>query len=392
MKYTLFDGVGHKSLLPLTYTKPVATLRVGFFSVAEKWERMLNEGTNIRTADYLGEKFENYSDGDSIGISATVLPTESLVEEIRDLKSNQLLISEGRLIAINPLPESGADMDKLLKGFDVLSSESEFKVIERPSDIFRFNGEELERDYQWLCKERKQAELSASNQVIGSNVFVEEGATVECAILNSSTGPIFIAKGAEVMEGTIIRGGCALHEGAVLKLGSKVYGPTTLGPYCKVGGEVNNVVFQGYSNKGHDGFLGNSVIGEWCNLGADTNTSNLKNNYGNVKVWSYQEEQLTDSGLQFCGLVMGDHAKCGINTMFNTGTVVGVNANVFGSGFPEKFIPSYFWGGAEGVQTYNLEKSFEVAEKVMARRGVELDDLDKAILRHVFNESDIYRK
>ncbi|MGB1307109.1 MAG: glucose-1-phosphate thymidylyltransferase, partial [Flavobacteriales bacterium] len=217
-------------------------------------------------------------------------------------------------------------------------------------------------------------------------------AKVEHAILNASTGPIYVGKDAEIMEGSIVRGPLAMCENSVLKMGAKIYGATTLGPYCKVGGEVNNSVLLGYSNKGHDGFLGNSVLGEWCNLGADTNNSNLKNNYAEVKLWSYQSERFVNTGLQFCGLIMGDHSKCGINTMFNTGTVVGVSANVFGAGFPRNFVSSFSWGGSAGYMTYRLNKVFEVAEKVMQRRAIEFNQVEKDILTEVFELTKSYRK
>ena len=224
------------------------------------------------------------------------------------------------------------------------------------------------------------------------NIFIEEGAKLNFCTLNASSGPIYIGKNAEIMEGCVVRGALAMCENSVLKLSAKIYGATTLGPYCKVGGEVNNSVLMGYSNKGHDGFLGNSVLGEWCNIGADSNNSNLKNNYAQVRLWSYETENFAKTGLQFCGLMMGDHSKCGINTMFNTGTVVGVNANIFGSGFPRNFVPSYSWGGASGFTTYLTKKAFEVAKVVMARRNVEFTAQDEAILTQVFEDTKKWRK
>ena len=242
-------------------------------------------------------------------------------------------------------------------------------------------------DYELLTKGRKSTELSSTNTIIGDRVFAEEGVEVEAAILNSKNGPIYLAKGSSIMEGSMVRGGLSLGEYSQLKLGTKIYGAVTIGPHSKVGGEVNNSVIQGYSNKGHDGFLGNSVIGEWCNLGADTNNSNLKNNYDEVKLWSYAKKGFERTGLQFCGLIMGDHSKCGINTMFNTGTVIGVSSNIFGSGFPRNFVPSFSWGGASGFVEYKLDKALKTAEIVFGRRSVELDATERQILTHIYEQT-----
>ena len=391
MGIVLFDGVAHQQLLPLTYTKPVATLRVGIFTIQEKWNHYLGAETSIRTKGYLTEKFEGNNAKTEIGVFAGLLPDADIVDTINNLQENQLLMHNDQVIAICPLP-AVEDMNHAIAKMTVLKYEGDLNIINRPWDIFKLNGEELEKDFEIVKSEKESEEIEASNTVIGNSVFIEKGAKVTCSILNSTTGPIYIAKNAEVMEGCMIRGGFALLENAVLKMGAKIYGPTTIGSFCKVGGEVGNSVMQGYSNKGHDGYMGNSVIGEWCNLGADTNTSNLKNNYGNVKVWSYKEEKLIDSEEQFCGLIMGDHSKCGINTMFNTGTVVGAYANVFGGGFPDKHIPSFSWGGKGGFTTYKLDKSYEVAEQVMARRSIELSAADKEILKAVFENTEKFRE
>lgn len=389
--YTLFDGIGHQALKPLTYTRPVAALRVGILTIQEKWEKYLDEPCRVRTKDYLSSKFDAFESGGSLGIAATALPNKALVKAIKKLEINQLLMKDGMVIAINELPEIVVDMDEYLDGFEMIEFEEEVSFLLNPSDIFRLNGQEILLDFEMIKDSITPQDIDHSNNTIGDQILVADGAKVSMCILNATDGPIYIAKGAEIMEGTIIRGPFAALPGSVCKLGTKIYGPTTLGPYSKVGGEVNNCVFQGYSNKGHDGFLGNSVVGEWCNLGADTNSSNLKNNYGNVKVWSYTQEEQVDTGLQFHGLIMGDHSKCGINTMFNTGTVIGVNANIFGAGFPAKFIPSYAWGGSDGFQTFDLNKSLEVAERVMERRSVKLTPEDKAILTKIHADSAKYR-
>ncbi len=392
MEVILFDGAAHQSLWPLTATKPVAKLRVGILTLEEKWEHYLETKVSLRTKDYLAKKFNENKNSASIGIYAAVLPTEQFAKKIKSLPKGQILMKDGQVLAIAPMPASDADMEKALSGLKVIEYKEELNFIKKPWDLFLHNAEEIEKDFEIVNKTRASIEIDASNTVIGNRLFVEKGAKVSCSIINTNEGAVYIGKNAEVLEGTLIRGSLALCEGAVLKMGAKIYGGTTIGPYSKVGGEVGNSVIQGYSNKGHDGYLGNSVLGEWCNLGADTNTSNLKNNYGNVKVWDYSKKEIVDTGLQFCGLIMGDHSKSGINTMFNTGTVVGVCSNIFGAGFPKKFIPSFSWGGATGFETYKIDKCFEVAETVMARRNKKITTETKKILEHLFEITGGFRK
>lgn len=390
--YTLFDGIAHKSLRPFTFVRPVSGIRIGMTTLAEKWERFLKETPAIRTADYLEELYPSNKESGSIGINAALLPNKGLLDEITALEEGHILAREGVVLAINPLPASDANLDEILSQMKWVETSATAHIIHHPWDIFKLNGVALEEDFNFMKTKVKSAAISPTNTVIGENIILEEGAKVEASVLNASAGPIYIAKGAEVMEGCLIRGPFYLGEGATLKMGAKVYGPTTIGPYCKVGGEVTNVVFFGYSNKGHDGFLGNAVVGEWCNLGADTNCSNLKNNYGEVKAWSYREEKAISTGTQFCGLLMGDHTKCGINTMFNTGTVVGVFSNIFGSGFPDKFIPSFSWGGSDGWEEFKLNKALEVAERMMERRNMNLSDIERRMVKHLFKETSKYRK
>jgi UDP-N-acetylglucosamine diphosphorylase/glucosamine-1-phosphate N-acetyltransferase len=385
--YTLFDGSAHTSLQPLTLTKPVAELRVGIFTIKEKWESYLSSPMRVRTKDYLSHKFHGNDKQGGIGISAAVLPTKDLAEVVEELLPNHLLSCKGKLIAINPMPAADADMDSFLKNFTVVEYDLEISMLEYPWDIFRKNDEQLRLDFELVQKEKIRSKASGlGNTFINEKqIFIEEGAKVTGTFLNALDGPIFIAKDAEVMEGSLVRGPFALCENSTLKMGAKVYGATTIGPHCKVGGELNNVVMQAYSNKGHDGFLGNSVIGEWCNLGADTNSSNLKNNYGNVKVYSYAHKKAIDAGLQFCGLIMGDHSKSGINTMFNTGTVVGVSANIFGGDFPPKHIPSFSWGGAAGFERFDLNKAADVAKRMMSRRNIDFTKSDYKIFEKLYS-------
>ena len=389
MNYILFDGAVRNQLLPFTFTRPVADIRIGILTIREKWEKYLESTTSTITEDYLTGKWPMVELEENVMINASFLPTEPLVEQIKNLKQGEAIFHDEDVVAFFALEDEDIDLDSCKS----IEMEGQALRIEHTWDIFKNNGEALAADFELLTAGRKSQPISSSNQVIApENIFLEEGAKVECSILNASTGPIYIGVNAEVMEGSIVRGALALCENATLKLGAKIYGPTTVGPHSKVGGEVNNSVIFGYSNKGHDGFLGNSVMGEWCNIGADSNTSNLKNNYAEVRLWDYASEKFEPTGLQFCGLMLGDHSKCGINTMFNTGTVVGVSANIFGAGFPRNFIPSFSWGGSGGTTTYKTNKAFEVAEVVMSRRGIELTEEDKAILEHVFEETKQYRR
>ena len=383
MNYILFDDF-RSNLLPLTYTRPVSEIRIGILTITEKWERFLNTKCSFYTEDYLQQKFSLIRNDDNLWINGSVCPDLNLVKAIKSLADNQCLKRNETLIAYRSKESIPSDF---------ITYDDEFLQLSQLWHIFEYNDECIQSDFKLLIEGRTSQIISETNACTNrENIFIEDGAKVEHAILNASTGPIYVGKNAEIMEGSIVRGPLAMCENSVLKMGAKIYGATTLGPYCKVGGEVNNSVLLGYSNKGHDGFLGNSVLGEWCNLGADTNNSNLKNNYAEVKLWSYQSERFINTGLQFCGLIMGDHSKCGINTMFNTGTVVGVSANVFGAGFPRNFVSSFSWGGSAGYMTYRLNKVFEVVEKVMQRRAIEFNQVEKDILTEVFELTKSYRK
>ncbi|ALM07379.1 glucose-1-phosphate thymidylyltransferase [Sediminicola sp. YIK13] len=390
MNYILFDGTVRNALLPFTFTRPVAEIRIGILTIREKWEKFLGFTTTTITEEYLSEKYPMVELEENILINASFLPNEVLVEMVKNLKPNEAIFQKEEIIAFYAL-ESQEDPD--FSKYTAIEYEGDILRIEHTWDIFSKNGKAMEADFKILTEGRKSAPISKTNTVFNpKNIFLEEGAKVECSILNANDGPIYIGKDAEVMEGCIIRGGFALGEHAVVKMGAKIYGPTTAGPHCRIGGEVNNSVLFSYSNKGHDGFLGNAVLGEWCNIGADSNNSNLKNNYEPVRLWSYETEGFAKTGLQFCGLMMGDHSKCGINTMFNTGTVIGVSANIFGSGFPRNFVPSYSWGGASGFTTYLPKKAFETARIMMERRGVEFNEIEADILNHVFEETKKWRK
>ena len=386
MNVILFDDpIIRANLLPLTFTRPVADIRIGILTIWEKWEKYTGLITSSKTQSYLTSKYstEYTIDTDNVWINGSILPNQELVNEIKALLPQQELAKGNSLIAFNSGNEREFHITR--NEYKKIESKADIVQIAFPWDIFSKNDAALRADFDLLTVGKTSLPIDESNRVMGKeNVFIEKGAKVACSILNAETGPIYIGKDAEVMEGCMIRGPFSLGEHSALKLGTKIYGATTIGPQSKVGGEVSNSVVFGYSNKAHDGFLGNAVIGEWCNLGADTNNSNLKNNYGEVKLWNYAKKDYISTGLTFCGLIMGDHSKCGINTMFNTGTVVGVNANIFGAGFPATHVPSFSWGGAADATVYKLPNAFEVATRVFQRRGMVFDDREKKILTHIF--------
>lgn len=387
----LVDGPNRDNLLPLCYTRPVADLRIGITTLREKWEALSGRSCSINTQDYLSVKFPMILESDNVFAMAGIVPDEKLIETLDQLKTGEALIADEELIAYRSVnPKSG---DEVASSFKSIQYTHTLVQVKNSWDIFELNDAVLRADFDRLTAGKRSHPLSLTNTVLGKeNIFVEAGASVECATINAKFGPVFIGKHSEIMEGVMIRGPLALCEHASLKMGAKIYGATTIGPYCKVGGEVHNSVFTGYSSKAHDGYLGNAVLGEWCNLGADTNNSNLKNNYDKVKIWSYSEERFVNTGLQFCGLIMGDHSKSAINTMFNTGTVIGISANIFGAGFPRNIIPSFSWGGAGATMTYSVSKALETARIVMKRRNLELGQDDIDIFTHIFEITGKYRK
>ena len=390
MNYILFDGTVRNALLPFTFTRPVADILVGILTIREKWENYLGTTTTTVTEEYLTEKYPMVEMEQNVMINASFLPNPVLVEMIQNLNPNEAIILDEEIIAFYTTDtQEEINFDE----YELIDFEGDFLRIENTWDIFSKNDAAIREDFDFITEDRTSQPIPKSVNVISpENIFIEEGAKLEYVTLNASTGPIYIGKNAEIMEGSVIRGPFALCESGRVKLATKVYGATTVGPHSVIGGEVNNSVLFGYSNKGHDGFLGNSVLGEWCNIGADSNNSNLKNNYEEVRLWSYETEGFAKTGLQFCGLMMGDHSKCGINTMFNTGTVIGVSTNIFGAGFPRNFVPSFSWGGAAGFSTYLTSKAFQTAKIVMARRNVEFSEEDAKILEYVFQETKKFRK
>ena len=389
MNYILFDGAARNALLPFTYTRPVADIRIGILTIREKWEKRLGLTTTTITEEYLEEKYPMVEMEENILINASFCPTESLVESVKSLSKNEAIFKGEDVIAFFT---TDSQEEVNFDDYKQIEFEEELIQVKNTWDIFSFNDKAIQQDFDLIIEGRTSEPIPEGTRCINKeNIFIEEGAEITFATLNDSKGPIYIGKNAVVLENSAVKGPFAMCEHAVLKMGAKIYGATTLGPYCKVGGEVSNSVLFGFSSKGHDGYLGNAVIGEWCNLGADTNNSNLKNNYAEVKLWNYETGRFAKTGLQFCGLMMGDHSKCGINTMFNTGTVIGVSANIFGSGFPRNFVPSFSWGGASGFIEYKTNKVFEVAEVVLKRRGLVFDEKEQKILEHVFEETKQYR-
>lgn len=389
MNYILLDTAVRHQLLPFTHTRPVADIRCGIMTMRERWDLLLNNKTSTLTVAYMQEVYTCKNDGECIIIDGSIFATPQLVEAIFQLKPNEQLKQDNVFIAANIAASEELNIDnwqQIIDSFTIVHFNNTLFSLNRIWDIFTQNERAIKEDFELLTTGKKsQAIPEYVTAIAAEQIFIAEGAIVNPCIINATKGPVYIDSGAEIMEGCMLRGPIALGKNAVLKMGAKVYGATTIGEGCKVGGEVSNSVFFANSNKGHDGFLGNAVIGEWCNLGADTNCSNLKNNYDLVKVWDEQENKLVSTGLQFCGLMMGDHSKSGINTMFNTGTVVGVSSNVFGSNFPDKFVPSFSWGAAGETVVYDFEKAMETAGRMMERRGLKLNDAERKMYQHIFD-------
>lgn len=386
------DNEVRKHLMPFTYTRPTAELRVGITTIAEKWQAMLGEATySYLTVPYLKKKFPLHARRSSnLMVAGHVIPTPKLAQLVLDLQEGEALMVGEELIAFN-----GNAHDFDARHYSrVLYPKRKPLVLHHLYDIFEYNGKVLEQDFVRLTAGRQSQPLSPTNTVIGDvkRIFVEEGAYVEGAMLNTQSGPIYIGKDVEVMEGACIRGGFAACHDAKVRIGAKVYGATTLGPHVKIGGEVENTVFIGYSNKAHDGFLGDAVIGEWCNIGGGTTASNLKNDYAEIKLWNYASKRFERTGLQFCGLFMGDHSKIGVNGMINTATVLGVGVNIHGAGFPRNFVASFQEGSATaGFKDVPLETFYTIAERVMARRNIPFTEVDRNIFKAIYNIRDRYK-
>jgi UDP-N-acetylglucosamine diphosphorylase/glucosamine-1-phosphate N-acetyltransferase len=386
MNLILFDNPTiRQNLLPFTFTRPVASIRSGILTIAEKWEKHLNTVASFSTEAYLSKKFPLKHTADNTWINGALCPDASLVSAIHQLAVGDAIVKDKMILAVRT---SDDEVPEVILG-KVIEYSSPITMIDQVWKIFQYNGAQIRADFQLLTAGRESVKLSDKHTrtYADESIFIEEGVIIRSAILNAENGPIYLGKNSQVQEGAIIRGPFSLGEGSVVNMGAKMRGDVSIGPFCKVGGEVSASVLFGYSNKAHDGFLGCSVVGEWCNMGADSNTSNLKNNYENVKIWNYPKGGFVDTGLTFCGLMMADHTKCGINTMFNTGTVTGVSANIFGDGFPRNFIPSFAWGGASGFSTYQFQKAMDTATRAMERRSITLTDIEKEIYKTIFEMS-----
>ncbi|MFO7934546.1 MAG: GlmU family protein [Bacteroidales bacterium] len=393
MNLILFDDSAWENLLPLTFARPVSDLRTGIFTIAEKWEKSLGTPSSCITQPHLASRYPLTLAGDNLLINGSLLPDEQLVARIREMPAGSALRKDEILLAVRAGRADAAAFDPEPWLDRASNYNGTVSRIDQLWKIFILNGQEIRADFERITRNRKSEPLSATVRITGpGSIFTEPGFRGEDITLNPSGGPIYLGKESEIMEGSMIRGPFALCEASTVKMGAKIYGPTTIGPGSKVGGEINNSVIHSHSNKAHDGFLGNSAIGQWCNLGADTNNSNLKNNYSEVRLWNYPKKRFVRTGLQFCGLFMGDHTRCGINTMFNTGTVVGFSSNLFGAGFPRNFIPSFSLGGADGFTTYPLEKAMEAAGRVMQRRGIRLTDADRSIFEYIYKYQEPFKK
>lgn len=395
MNVILFDEKGNwTDLLPLSFTRPIADIRIGIMTIREKWSRLLaHDNISYMPADYLSVKFGKTVTDDNIFIASNILPSKELAEAVHSLEFGSALKSGETTVAFR-----GSEADFIAGKFTNATEVEEPRSVKMLYNIFLLNEEEMISDFKMITEGRKSQPISKTCTVVGDTerdgmplIFIEEGACVEGAYLNTNCGPIYIGKDAIIMEGACIRGCFAACEHSQVNMGAKIYGATTLGPYCKVGGELNNVVMFGYSNKAHDGFLGNAVVGEWCNIGAGTNASNLKNDYTEIKLWNYRTHRFLKTGLQFCGLILGDHSKIGINCMLNTATVIGVGVNIHGSGFPRNFVASFLEGGAAGYTDVSVAKFFDIAKRMMARRDIILSDIDKEIFESIYSIADNYK-
>ncbi|MDH5597850.1 MAG: GlmU family protein [Cyclobacteriaceae bacterium] len=386
MNIILFDDpVLWEQLLPLTYTRPCSELRCGILTLTEKWNYVFETPVSWNTQPYLSEKYPANYTKDNLFINGSLCPDPNLLRTLKDLAPGESLKKGEVLLATRSTSAQSPDLQLALGR--AMEYKHEITLIDKPWKIFKENAGEIKKDFEIITKNRTSQKITDKHTAVygAENIFLEEGVSIKASVIDAENGPIYLGKNSVISPGSIIRGSFALGENAQLAMGTKIRGDSTVGPHSKVGGEVGNSVVMGYSNKAHEGYLGNSVIGEWCNIGADSNTSNMKNNYANVKVWDYHVNRFVDTGEVFCGLIMGDHSKCGINTMFNTGTSIGVSCNIFGSGYPRNFIPSFSWGGAHGFKSYPLKGAAEVAEISMTRRNKVYDEVESRIFAHLYD-------
>ncbi len=380
----LVDGHNLKELYPLTLTRPASHLRCGILTIREKWEKVTQATVSTYSLPLFNAFWSPRFTADNILVNSAVLPDESLIEKIGNLRIGDSLEDGGMWMAAR-LNQNDSLKFLVSGGYGTSTSAdtAEHHWVKRPEDLITFNNSQIRRDFKMITRGRTSRNPDESNFIRGDQLFIEEDAKIYNSIINTEDGPVYIGRNVVILEGSIIKGPCALGESTVLKMGAKIYGATSTGPHCKLGGEVKNSLFQAFSSKGHDGYIGDSFIGAWCNFGAGSCTSNMKNTYGQVRLYDMASGVMRDTGRQFLGVIMGDHSKCAINTAFSTGTVVGVFANIFNY-HPKGFVQSYSWGRDD---RYRLEKAIDVARKAMMRKEIELADLEIQILSDVFNNS-----
>lgn len=393
MNVILFDHTQREALYPIVFTRPVSSIRVGMLSIQQKWESLLNVVVSTLVPDYLSAKFPSKFETEDLYINASVLPSKPLIDEILKLNTNQKLVKGDLLLAFYGEKMKWEKVEKLASKLEAVESESVIVNIKNTWDIISLLKPELQSDFNLVAERFTPAQIpSYTTAIERNNIWVGANVKLGACILNATEGEIVIDDDAEIMDGAMVKGPVYLGKHSCIKMGAKIYGPVSVGEHCKLGGEVCDSILQAYSNKGHDGFLGHSYLGEWCNLGADTNTSNLKNTYEPVRLWNYSTKKFDRTGMQFLGLIMGDHSKTGINTMLNTGTVIGVACNVYGGGFPRNFIPDFSMGSSHKMEKFPLKKVFEMAGAMMQRRKIEFSHSDEEILTSVFEITKEFRK
>ncbi|WP_341664331.1 putative sugar nucleotidyl transferase [Blattabacterium cuenoti] len=394
MNFILYDGIEWKKLFPITLTRPVSEIRLGLFTIKERWEKYIGKTAyDIITQPFLSKKYSKKKDSyfeNMLFINSSFLPNEELIQFLFSLKENETIFFKEKMIAFKKNFLVKKDIFSLSKKCTKTYYVKQVIHIQYPWEIFTNNEIILKEDFMFFTKGKKSFSLLGNNHVLCKNkIFLEEDIKANNVVLNAQFGPIYIEKGVEIMEGSVIRGPVSIGKSSILNVGSKIYGGTTIAPFCKVGGEIFNSVIFSYSNKVHDGFLGNSILGEWCNLGAGTNISNLRNDYKKVTVWNYEKKDFFPTNLQFFGIIMGDHSKSAINTQFNTATIVGVSNSIFGYGFPPRYIPSFYLGGIQSKKRISFHQICETSEIMMNRRNRNFSVLDKKILKYLYQLLDI---
>lgn len=379
MAIVLFDSVNRKALFPLTKTRSVAHLRMGICTMAERWQQLTGMSVYVHTEAYLQDLYGRPDTGEHVWIDAAVVPTPDLVDKIQGVSNGSCWADEkGLIVGKTSIAFTDFNAAQSIQPFTLIHDHPLAERMEYPWQLMQWNDRMLRFDFERITHGRKSAAISSTNKTTGADqIFLEEGVRMEHCIINASAGPVYIGRGAEIMEGTAIRGPFAMGEGSVVKMNSRIYGATTLGPFCMGGGEIKNSIMMGYSNKAHDGYMGDSIIGEWCNWGAGTSNSNLKNTAGMIKVWNEAANHYLDAGYK-CGVIMGDYSRTAINSSINTGSVIGVSSNVFGEGLLPNIVPDFSWG-CKGVK-YRMDKVCTDIDNWKKLKNAALTEAEKNIL------------